>query len=119
MNALRTTAASLALTALAACAQQPESIAASYVSPTAYAGLSCADLDAELATVDAERQSVAQQQTDAATRDAVVMGVGLVLFWPVLPLLAIPDHDEDLARLKGETAALRDAYAARCTGETA
>ena len=37
------------------------------------------------------------------------MGVGLLLFWPALFILAGSDHSDELARLKGEYEALETA----------
>lgn len=114
---IRPVIAALALTAVAACAKAPEQIAASYVSPTKYSGVSCTELDAAL-TANSERLAAAtKEQQDARTRDQVAMGVGLVLFAPAILALAIPDSSDELATLKGEQVALQDAYAARgCAG---
>ncbi|GHB42073.1 hypothetical protein GCM10007094_34100 [Pseudovibrio japonicus] len=49
-------------------------------------------------------------QEDAATADALIMGVGLLVFWPSLFLLAATDDNkEELASLKGEYDALQAA----------
>ncbi|MTI19085.1 hypothetical protein E1162_17720 [Rhodobacteraceae bacterium RKSG542] len=53
-----------------------------------------------------------KDQRQAATADAVLMGVGLLVFWPSLLLLAATeDHKEELGRLKGEYEALQAAAA--------
>ncbi|HLS19469.1 MAG TPA: hypothetical protein VK090_06640 [Paracoccaceae bacterium] len=113
MKAARPVIAALALTAVAACAKAPEHIAASYVPSSQYAGVSCTDLDTAL-TNNSERLAAATKaQSDARVRDQVAMGVGLVLFAPAVLLLAIPDSSDDLAKLKGEQAALHEAHTAK------
>ena len=51
--------------------------------------------------------SGAQQKT--ATRDAVALGVGLVLFWPALFFMIGGDKKDELANLKGQFDALESA----------
>ncbi len=53
---------------------------------------------------------VAGVQDEKATRDAVAMGVGLIIFWPAL--FAIGGNDQqtaELARLRGEMEAIEQA----------
>ncbi len=55
-------------------------------------------------------QEVSGIQDREATSDAVVMGVGLVLFWPALFFLADGgDREQEVARLKGEVEAVEQA----------
>jgi len=67
----------LAAMSLAACATQPENIEAAYVSPTKYAGLTCAQLNAERSRLVGQVKELTGQQKEKATNDAVAMGVGL------------------------------------------
>ena len=95
---------------VAGCAASPDSISAAYVSPLTYKSYSCDQLAGEMGRVNRKVQEVAGVQSDTATKDAVAMGVGLVLFWPALFLLAIgSDKEEELARLKGEFEAVERA----------
>lgn len=95
---------------VAGCVASPESISAAYVSPLAYQSYSCDQLGEEFHRVGRKAQEVAGVQSDTATKDAVAMGVGLVLFWPALFFLASgSDREEELARLKGELEAIESA----------
>ena len=107
----RATIAGLTL-GLAACADSSDKIAASYVSPLVYQDYSCSQLGAELARVTARVSEVAGVQDDAASDDAAVMGVGLLLFWPTLFLLeGDTGREAELGRLKGEVDAIERAAA--------
>ena len=96
--------------ALSACAASPKRIQASYVSPSQYKNYNCEELEQELQTLSAKVHEVTGQQKKAATNDAVITGVGVLLFWPSLFLLAATeDHKAELSRLKGEHEALMSA----------
>jgi hypothetical protein len=90
----------------AGCAKKASEVAPAYVSPARYMPMECPMLDEEVARLAARVAAVSKDQDDAATRDAIVTGVGLVLFWPALAVLAVQDSDEELALLKGEYQAL-------------
>ncbi|MCV6546702.1 MAG: hypothetical protein OIF56_05380 [Cohaesibacter sp.] len=99
---------------LAGCATAPSKVKPTYVSSYQYNSYSCAEIRQELTTVSARVQQITGQQQSAATTDAVVMGVGLILFWPALFLLAATDDQKDeLGRLKGEYEALHSAAKAK------
>lgn len=68
--------------------------------------MDCERIGEELNRVAAEVNRVTGKQDEAAQRDAVVMGVGLILFWPALFILAAGDEAEELSRLKGEYEAI-------------
>ncbi|WP_207173472.1 hypothetical protein [Halochromatium glycolicum] len=99
----------LALGLIAGCATPPDKVSASYVSPMQYADYSCAQLNGELQRVQRQLVQVTGAQQKEANKDAVAMGVGLVVFWPALFFLAGDDQKEELARLKGEYEALQAA----------
>lgn len=105
----RVVSASVALSLLAACTTPPDKVSASYVSPMQYADYSCAQIKGELQRVNRKVVSVSGAQKKEADKDAVAMGVGLVLFWPALFFLVGDDQKEELARLKGEYDALQEA----------
>lgn len=99
---------------LSACASQPEDIQAAYVSPNIYANYTCPELFTERERVVARVNLVADAQSDKATNDAVATGVGIILFWPALFLLASgSDREAELAQLKGNYDAIEQAITAR------
>jgi hypothetical protein len=100
------------------CAKSSSSVAGAYQSPSLYANWSCEQLAAEEGEVRRRVVVLAQKQDNAATRDAVAMGVGLVLFWPVLFVLAAGDEEAQLSILKGQHDALVSAQTGRqCTAQ--
>ena len=90
----------------AGCSSSPEKISAAYVSPIQYSPYDCDQIGMELIRVNRKVVEVSGVQKKAADRDALAMGVGLLLFWPALFILAGSDHSDELARLKGEYEAL-------------
>lgn len=68
----------LCVVALAACAQKPEAIQASYISPTTFAGMNCSQLQAEATRVDNALVIASAQQEKARSNDtAGVIFLGL------------------------------------------
>jgi len=101
--------------ALGACAQSPDSIEASSVSPMLYQGQSCAALNAEAIRVNDRLGDLTGRQADAASNDAAMTAVSLVLFWPAMFFVGSSgDHSADISRLRGEAEAI--ATAARQRG---
>ncbi len=110
MTRLQSVAGAAALTlVLGACSTPPEKVSAQYVSPLEYQSYSCDQISMELRRVNRRLLEVTGMQESEANKDAVAMGVGLVLFWPALFFLAGDDHAAELGRLKGEYEALEDA----------
>lgn len=95
--------AAAALT-LAACANRPESIRASFVSHEKFVHLECAGLSEKMIGTKAELEKVSKMQDEKATGDA--FGVFL-LGIPFSKLSG--DHEGEVARLKGEVEALETA----------
>lgn len=94
--------------ALTSCATAPEKIQAQYVSPLQYETYTCQQISAELSRIGVRVAEVAGQQRKAANGDALTTGVGVVIFWPALFLLANNgDKSAELGRLKGEYEALQ------------
>ncbi|MGD9864573.1 MAG: hypothetical protein AB7S99_15310 [Pseudodonghicola sp.] len=88
--------------ALSACAQQPDKISASYVSPSTYENRSCNQLMAERNAIVRQVNTLTQEQKEAATTDAVATGVALLLFWPAAFALATTkDNATPLSTAKG------------------
>jgi hypothetical protein len=101
---------------LSGCAKSADDVVSAYQSPMLYANWTCGQIAAEQGEVRGRVVALAQKQDGAATRDAVAMGVGLILFWPALFVLAAGDDEGELASLKGRDEALRSAAAAKgCT----
>lgn len=97
-------------TALAACANRPDTIRASYVSHEKYAYLDCQQLASKMGDTRADLDRYSRMQNSKATGDA----------WGVF-LIGVPfsklsgDHEGDVARLKGEVEAIDTAMVkARC-----
>ncbi|WP_419639977.1 hypothetical protein [Thiolapillus sp.] len=100
-------ASTMMLTAfLGGCSSSPDKISAQYVSPLMYQSHDCDQIGMELRRVNRRLIEVTGAQESEANKDAVAMGVGLVLFWPALFFLAGDDHAAELGRLKGEYEAL-------------
>jgi len=96
---------------LTACAQSPESVSASYVSDIGYRPLSCGDLAIESARLNAALTQAAKQQDNARTGDAV----GVIVIGLPLASMSGGNVAPEIARLKGELAALaRVAAQRRC-----
>jgi hypothetical protein len=91
---------------LGGCATAPSNISASYVSPLQYQNSNCDQLQMELTKINQKVVEVSNSQQNAATKDAVALGVGLVLFWPALIFMIGGDRKEELANLKGQYEAL-------------
>lgn len=99
-----------ALSLISGCASQPGKVTAAYVSPTVYASSSCKEIVAERTRIAEKVAEVAGDQQRKATGDAVAVGVGVIVFWPALFLLAAgKDKEAELASLKGNYDALNAA----------
>ena len=108
-----TLAISIALTT-SGCATSSSNIAASYATPIQYQSYDCAQLTSESQRVHGRVNQLAGRLDEAASNDKVLMGVGLVLFWPALFALGGTKQQEaDFARLKGEYDAIQQAMIAK------
>jgi hypothetical protein len=95
---------------LSACASNPDNITATYVSPGQYNSYSCSQLREEASRVSVRAAQITGAQSSKATSDAVVMGAGLILFWPALFFLKGDGTTAaEVARLKGEMEAVEHA----------
>lgn len=100
----------LLATLIVGCASSSDKIASSYVSHLQYSSYTCDQIKPELLRVNTQIVKVSGVQDSVANRDAVAMGVGLVLFWPALFFLAAGDDQQaELANLKGQYEALETA----------
>jgi hypothetical protein len=100
---------------LAGCATQPHKIPTTVVAISQYQSADCATLASDLERVQTELYLLNGQQKKAATADVVWVSVGTFLFWPAyFGLLATNDRTDDIARLKGEQAAMTRVTDERC-----
>ena len=99
-----------AILALGGCATSAANIAASYATPMQYQSYDCAQLTSESQRIHGRVNQLAGRLDEAANNDKVLMGVGLILFWPALFALGGTKQQEaDYARLKGEYDAVQQA----------
>lgn len=89
----------------AGCAQKPEAIQASYVSPAQYSGWSCPQLAEEAPRVDAALSQAEQQQRKARTGDTV----GVLLLGMPTSSMSGEAVGPEVARLKGTRVAIQQA----------
>jgi hypothetical protein len=102
---------------LSSCASSPDAIKSTYVSPSRYENWTCRQITEEIRRVESRLGETSAAQKKKATSDAVGVGIGIVLFWPALFLLAAgEDQKQELARLKGEYDALMEIRAKKCGG---
>ena len=94
---------------ISGCASKASNIDSAYVSPIQYNFYNCNQIGQELQRVHRKVLEVSGKQDGAAAKDAVALGVGLVLFWPALFFMIGGDKKEELSRLKGEYEALQQA----------
>lgn len=102
-----------ASTVLSACATAPEAVSASYVSPAQFNGMSCRQLNAEAQRINAALATATGKQAQAASSDAAMTAVSLILFWPAAFFIKGDDNAPELARIKGEAQAITAAAQSR------
>jgi len=92
---------------LQGCATASKDITPTYVSPLQYQGYDCEQIAGEVARIQARVVQLGGRLDQAASNDAGIMAVGLLLFWPVLFALGGTKQQEaEYSRLKGEYDAL-------------
>jgi len=94
--------------AVSGCAEAPDDISGHYVSPLQFHDYSCDQLGQELARINTRTVELIGHQQGEATKDAVALGAG-ILFWPALFFMVGGSRAEELARMKGEIAAIEQA----------
>ncbi|GGD33412.1 hypothetical protein [Sinisalibacter lacisalsi] len=110
-------AATLAATFLVSCAQRADEVQATYVSPLAYQGYSCKQIEDEARRVAARAGEVAGVQHRNASNDAAATAAAVILFWPAAFLIKGDGSTAaELARLRGELEALEAASDAKRCG---
>jgi hypothetical protein len=113
MTIIKTTTALTVAATLAGCAASPESIAPAYVSPTAFAGQSCGQLNTAAAQLNARLATATGQQAKQASNDAAMTAVALILFWPAAFAIGGNDQSPAIAQMRGEAEALKSAAVSR------
>lgn len=104
--------------ALSGCSSSSSSIRPTYVSPLQYQSYSCQQLAMEAQRVSARAAEAAGVQDDKASKDAVAMGVSMIIFWPALFFVSGGDGATaaELGRLRGEFEAIEKASVAKNCG---
>lgn len=107
----KTTAVALCIAvAVGGCATASGNISAQSVSPLIYQSYDCDQLGAELARINVRTVELGGRLDQAASNDAALMTVGVILFWPTLFFLGGTRAQEaEFARLKGEADAVQQA----------
>ncbi len=88
---------------LGGCAQTPESVQASYISPVTYDDWTCKQLSGESVRVDAALATASKQQSDARTGDTV----GILLLGLPAASMSGKAVAPEIARLKGSKEAIQ------------
>lgn len=105
--------------ALSACADDPQNIQGTYVSPVTYQSFSCSQIQQEAQRLAARTAQVAGVQSQNSQGDAVATGVALVLFWPAAFFVGgNKENAAELSRLRGELDALEQASIQKNCGIT-
>ena len=107
---MKTTAMILAASmTLAGCATNPDNIQATSKSPMTY----CNEMNMEAQRISDRLTDITGQQRAEASKDAVAMTVGMLVFWPALFFMMGDDHKDEIATLRGEAIALQSAANAK------
>lgn len=103
---------------VAGCAKSSNEISTTYVSPLQYQHMSCGEINSELVRVSSRVAELGGTLDEAASNDAAITGLGVVLFWPALFALGGTGSQEaEYGRLKGEYDALNQlAIQRNCVG---
>ncbi|HMF22723.1 MAG TPA: hypothetical protein VKG24_11435 [Pseudolabrys sp.] len=103
--------------ATGACASYSEKVPATYVSPMIYENMSCKQIAEEASRVSRRAAEAAGVQDSQATKDSVVTGVAIVVFWPAAFFVGGDRGTAaELGRLKGEMDALEQASSKKNCG---
>ena len=108
------TAVVMTLAFLSACAKSPESIAPAYVSAQPYMAWTCENLAMESMRIGQALGKASAQQENARTNDIV----GVLLIGIPVSSLSGDNIAPEVARLKGESDAIRQATATKNCNRT-
>jgi hypothetical protein len=102
----------------AACATSSKKIAAEYVSPLQYQAYDCQQLMAEADRIRGRVTQLGGRLDEAASNDKMLMGAGLLIFWPALFALGgTKEQEAEFARLKGEADAVSQSMVQKKCGQ--
>ena len=91
------------ITMLGGCATGSSKIVPAYVSPMQYKDYSCDQMTAEMQRLSGRANQLAGRLDKAEENDKMIMGAGMLLFWPALFALGgTKEQESEYARLKGE-----------------
>lgn len=114
MFARKLIAAVTAAAFLAGCATQGANVTASYVPQSVYDGATCAALARDMVEIQQQAAALSGQLDTAAGKDAALVAVGLILFWPALFFIGSDKSKEaELARMKGSHEAMARTFKAK------
>ena len=101
-----------------ACATSSKQIAAAYVSPIQYQSFDCQQLMAEGDRIRGWVTALGGRLDEAASNDKMLMGAGLLIFWPALFALGgTKEQEAEYARLKGESDAVTQSMIQKKCGQ--
>lgn len=101
-----------------ACATSSKQIAAAYVSPIQYQSFDCQQLMAEGDRIRGRVTALGGRLDEAASNDKMLMGAGLLIFWPALFALGgTKEQEAEYARLKGESDAVTQSMIQKKCGQ--
>lgn len=104
----------LAATLLAGCASNSNEIAGTPTSPAMYNGLSCNQMQGEMARLNNAVSALSAAQDEKASNDTAMTAVSLILFWPAAFAISGDDgNTQALAQAKGQRDALQQAMLMR------
>jgi len=108
MKTFRTLTTAAVVLTLAACATNPDKIAAQYVSSSEYLGLTCEQLEDALGANTAEADKLHKSMRSKKNISNTAAVVGTLLFWPAYFLLKGKDAESDsrMGELKGRDTAI-------------
>ncbi len=93
---------------LSACATASKDVGTTYVSPLQYKDYDCAQISIEMGRISARVTEIGGRLDEASSKDKLITGVGVLLFWPALFFVGGNKQQEaEFARLKGEYEALQ------------
>ena len=103
------------------CATSSKNVSTTYVSPLQYKDYSCSQITMEMMRMSSRVNELGGRLDQAASNDAAITGVGIILFWPILFALGGTKQQEaEYARMKGEYEALTQlAMTKNCLSESA
>jgi outer membrane murein-binding lipoprotein Lpp len=115
---MKAIAAAVAVCLLAGCATSSKDVTAAYIHPLKFKFHDCEQLAQEAHRVSGRARELAPRVDQAANNDAMLTGVGMILFWPALLFLGRNEQQEaELSYLKGQADAIQEAGIARkCHG---